>query len=290
MPTFYPAIPEGSAIEEAALVQLRSSAGASRPVDRILGLRAWLHSMARAMLTHMLMLAGTCRAAGHNDWQVRKLLMTKEYLGFTLPKPVLKDLRDVIYFADIERVEEFEHEDELAFLTWPSFDKLKDSPAFKEVMGMGMSRQKSTRETALKGMASLNLTASTFFDPGLANQDTRREVAIRTRKEGLNMGRVYLLHFECRAEAEHWLRLIRDFSKIAHDAEARNSPFFLRIQTAVASVFLTAPVQNFFGFMILANFIINIAEASLEEEVLARRSVTDGLYAADIIFTSVFGM
>jgi len=78
MPTFYPAIPEGSAIEEAALVQLRSSAGASRPVDRILGLRAWLHSIARAMLTHMLMLAvKACHDRGflHRDLKPGNLLI-----------------------------------------------------------------------------------------------------------------------------------------------------------------------------------------------------------------------
>ena len=228
--------------------------------------------------------------AGHNDWQVRKLLMTKEYLGFTMPKPVLKELRDVIYFADVQAVEEFQHEDELAFLTWPSFEKLKDSDAFKEVVSGGMSRQKSTRGAALKALGSLNKTQSTMFDPSLKNQDTRRELAIRTSRDGLNMGRVYLLHFECRAEAEHWLQIIRMHAKIARDAEAMNAPIFQRLQMAVASVFLTSPVQSFFGMMILANFVINIVEASLEEDVLSRQSVTDGLYAADIIFTSVFGM
>ena len=38
---------------------------------------------------------------GQNDWQARQIMATSEYIAFSLPKPVLKVVRDIIYFCDI---------------------------------------------------------------------------------------------------------------------------------------------------------------------------------------------
>ena len=55
---------------------------------------------------------------GHNDWQPRHVITTDDYAAFTLgghDGPV----RDIIYYSDIVECHEFEHDDPLAFLTWP---------------------------------------------------------------------------------------------------------------------------------------------------------------------------
>jgi len=38
---------------------------------------------------------------GQNDWQERRIMATSKYIAFSLPKPVLKAVRDIIYFRDI---------------------------------------------------------------------------------------------------------------------------------------------------------------------------------------------
>ena len=44
-------------------------------------------------------------------------------------------------------------------------------------------------------------------------------MAIRTRPEGLNMGRAYLLHFETRLEMESWLAHIKKSQDAAEREE-----------------------------------------------------------------------
>jgi hypothetical protein len=39
--------------------------------------------------------------SGQNDWQLRRMLTTSKYIALTLPKPVAKHVRDIIYFRDI---------------------------------------------------------------------------------------------------------------------------------------------------------------------------------------------
>ena len=64
MPTTYPAIPTAADVTKSTIAYLRCG-------------------------------------AGQNDWQARRILATSKYVAFTLPKPVLKEVRDIIHFCDI---------------------------------------------------------------------------------------------------------------------------------------------------------------------------------------------
>ena len=137
------------------------------------------------------------------------------------------------------------------------------------------------------------------------------------------MGRVYLLHFESRLETMSWIAHVSMQHSIAQQANDLSKPAWERFQQQLSCFYLQTWVQGFFGFMILANFLINVAETSLNEDVISRQvilylylarntffsflpffrfftffflltervqNIIDGLWASDVIFTSVFGV
>ena len=113
-------------------------------------------------------------------------------------------------------------------------------------------------------------------------------LAVRTHITGLNMGRVYLLRFPSRQMNQEWMAMIKKNQWIAErklDREKSMGELFKKYLTRVYEHWI---IQGFFGFTILANFAVNIAETCLPESVLARKNVKFGLLMSDYVFTGIF--
>ena len=88
------------------------------------------------------------------------------------------------------------------------------------------------------------------------------------------MGRVYLLHFEDGSECLSWIARIQTYRKLAEArADSKKGSWFLFTKN-LRLVYENRWVQRFFAAMIFANFMVSIAETSLDpQEVCFRKQV-----------------
>ena len=80
------------------------------------------------------------------------------------------------------------------------------------------------------------------------------------------MGRVYLLHFEDGAECLSWIARINTCMKFAEAKGDSKKGIWFWFTKNLRRVYEYHWVQRFFAAMIFSNFMVSIAEASLDPD------------------------
>ena len=82
----------------------------------------------------------------------------------------------------------------------------------------------------------------------------------------MNMGRVYLLHFEDGSECLSWIARINACRKSAEARSDRKKGSWFLFTKKLQRTYEHSLVQRFFATLIFMNFMVSIAEASLDPD------------------------
>ena len=110
---------------------------------------------------------------------------------------------------------------------------------------------------------------------------------IITSFNGFNAGRIYYLR-ATENDADEWVKAISEQRVKAKRAMVRQRNIFVQIHRNLTKLYRNKVCESFFAFVIVINFLANIAEAELLPEPGSKEE--EVFRAFEILFTSIFSL